>query len=87
MPHAQTELTDGSAVKPEPPAELNTSVGTGIPGMEAATRLATEIFTSLMFGLMVIPVELPMAMGLSSFQAVTAARRGAAPRGRDNTAG
>jgi hypothetical protein len=82
MPHPKAELAARSAVKPERKSadELSISVDSHVPGMEAATRLATEIFTSLMFGMMVIPLELPMAMGFGAFGAInwSASRSGSA---------
>lgn len=85
MSHLDTESAHHEAVEPE--RQLQTepaiSAGAGVPGLSAATGFATEVFTSLLYGLMVIPLELPIAMGFNPFQAVNwsaAQRNSARPR-------
>jgi hypothetical protein len=79
MPDRQTNTNDRRTEEAERDIQIEpiSSVGPGIPGMNAAMGFAGEVFATWMVGLMTMPFELAPAIGCSAMQAING---GNAPR-------
>jgi hypothetical protein len=86
MRHRKRNANDRRAEEAEREIQVEpfSSVGPGIPGMNAAMGFATDVFATWMVGLMTMPIELAPAIGCSAIQAINGGGSGAPHPRRSN---